>query len=82
MDHVQPNPFTLYFSDSPTVTIIGISNMGTNQLSVQSVTSCSIPSEITAPSERLSNATVRIGNSLLSARVPEERIRRDYSEEF
>jgi hypothetical protein len=82
MDQISPNPLPLYFNDVPTVTIVGVSNMGTDLLSVQSVTSCSVPSEYTGPSQPLSEATIRIGNSLLSARVPEDRIRRDYSEEF
>jgi len=80
MNQVQPNP--LYFAESPTITIVGVQNMGTNLLSAQSVTSFSIPSDYTAPSEPLTDFTVRIGDSLLNARVPEDRIRRDYAEEY
>jgi hypothetical protein len=82
MDHIKPNPFPLYFSDGPTVTIVGVSNMGADFMSVESVTTCSIPSESMMPSKPLSRAAVRVGNSLLNARVPESRIRRDYAEEF
>jgi hypothetical protein len=82
MNQVNPNPSPSYFSDSPTITIVGMSNMGADLYSVQSVTSCSIPMDCTMRSVPLSEATVRIGNSLLSARIPEARIRRDYPEEF
>ena len=82
MDQTNPNPLPLYFSDSPTITVVGVSNMGTDFLSVECVTSCSLPSEHAAPSQPLNDATVRIGNSLLGARVPEDRIRRDSAEEF
>jgi len=34
------------------------------------------------PSKPLSEATVRVGNSLLTARVPEDKIQRDYDEEL
>jgi hypothetical protein len=82
MSQISPNPFPMYLNDTLTVTVVGVENMGQNPLSVQSVTSCSVPSESTEASEPLSAATVRIGNSLLGARVPEDRIRRDYSEEY
>jgi hypothetical protein len=65
-----------------TITIVGVSNMGTDLLSVQSVTSCSIPTDSIMRSEPLSEATVRVGNSLRNARIPEALIRRDYSGEF
>jgi hypothetical protein len=80
MQKPNPNPFPLYFSESPTVTVVGVSNMAADFSSFQSVTSCSVPSEFASPSEPLTAATVRVGNSLLRARAPEERIRRDYSE--
>jgi len=82
MNQMNLNPSLSYFSESPTITIVGVSNMGTDLSPIQTVTSCSIPMDCTMRSEPLSKATVRVGNSLLSARIPEARIRRDYPEEF
>ena len=82
MDQASPNTLPQYFSESSTVTVIGVRNMGTDLLSAQSVTSFSIPAEYTERSQPLSDLTVRIGDSLLHARVPEDRIRRDDAEEF
>jgi hypothetical protein len=44
--------------------------------------SYTLPSENTEPSHPLSEGAVRVGNSLLSARVPEAAILRDEAEDF
>jgi hypothetical protein len=80
----QGNAFPLFRSDSPTVTIVGVSNMAGTDIegmsSVQSVTSCSIPADVASRSRPLSEGAVRVGNSLLNARVPEANFLRDHED--
>jgi hypothetical protein len=82
----ESNPKTpVNVSESTTVTIVGVSNMApadSRALPTYEVTSFTVPSENTAPSHPLNEGAVRVGNSLLSARVPESAILRDKAEEF
>ena len=81
----QESTFPMYQSERTTVTIVGVSNMAGNDLSrmssAQSVTSCSMPADVAFRSRPLSEGAVRVGNSLLNARVPEDKFLRD-TEEF
>jgi hypothetical protein len=82
----ESNPKTpLTTSESTTVTIVGVSNLtlaDPRALPTCGVTSYTLPSENTAPSHPLNEDAVRVGNSLLSARVPESAILRDRAEDF
>jgi len=72
-------------TESTTVTIVGISNSmpaDSRELPSYSVTSYTVPSESTNTSNPLNESAVRVGNSLLDARVPESAILRDRSEEL
>ncbi len=74
-----------YSSDATTTTIIWVSNSAIRDprmLPESGVMSYTVSSENTAPSRPLSESAVRIGNSLLDARVPESAILRDTSEGF
>jgi len=72
-------------SESTSVTIVGISNLtpaDSRALPSYSVTSYTVPTEGTAPSRPLNEGAVRVGNSLLNARVPESKILRDRPEDI
>lgn len=73
-------------SESTTVTIVGVSNLAvptdSRALPTYGVSSYTMPSENTSPSHPLNEGAVRVGNSLLSARVPESAILRDKAEDF
>jgi hypothetical protein len=69
---------------STTVTIVGVSNLApadSRALPTYGVTSFTMPSDNPAPSHPLNEGAVRVGNSLLSARVPESAILRDRAED-
>jgi hypothetical protein len=70
---------------STTVTIVGVSNLtppDSRALPTYGVTSFTMPSENTQPSRPLNEDAVRVGNSLLDARVPESAILRDRAEDI
>jgi hypothetical protein len=72
-------------SESTTITIVGVSNLtpaDSRALPTYGVMSYTAPSENTAPSTPLNEGAVRVGNSLLNARVPESAILRDETEDF
>jgi len=73
-------------SESTTVTILGPVNSTPSDwregATTYGVTSYTVPSENTSPSQPLTEGAVRVGNSLLNARVPESAILRDRSEDF
>ena len=77
MDHLM--------NESVTVTIVGMSNMpgsAVKGMSAQSVNSYSIRTDSAAPSCPLSEGAIRVGNTLLTARVAEDRFLRDDAEEL
>jgi len=84
MTEMNPNTPLVNIMESTTVTIVGVSNApaDSRELPTYSVMSYTVPSENAAPSHPLSEGAVRVGNSLLSARVPESAILRDKSEDF
>jgi hypothetical protein len=66
-------------------TIIGVSNLSVRdprQVPECQVMSYIAPTESVPPSRALSEGAVRVGDSLLNARVPEAAILRDPSEDF
>jgi hypothetical protein len=66
-------------------TIIGVSNLSVpdpREVPQCQVMSYIAPTEDIAPSHPLSEGAVRVGDSLLNARVPEAAIQRDASEDF
>jgi hypothetical protein len=70
-------------SESKTITIIGPANAPVaGELPDYSTASFTLPSENIAPSQPISEGAVRVGNSVLSARVPESAILRDESGDF
>jgi hypothetical protein len=72
-------------SESTTVTIVGISNAtpdDSRAVPTYGVTSFTMPSDNTQPSRPLNEDAVRVGNSLLNARVPESAILRDRTEDI
>lgn len=72
-------------SESTTVTIVSVSNLtptDSRALPTCGVTSYTVPSENQTPSRPLDEGAVRVGNSLISARVPESAILRDRTEDF
>ncbi len=72
-------------SESTTVTIVGVSNLApgdSRALPTYEVTSYTAPGENTERSHPLSEGAVRVGNSLLNARVPETAILRDRPEDL
>ncbi len=74
-----------YSLETSTTTIIGVSNLSiadSREPQTCEVMSYTVPSDNAAPSAALSDAAVRLGNSLLSARVPETAILRDTGEDF
>jgi hypothetical protein len=71
-------------SESTSVTIVGNYNAtppDSRALPTYSVTSYTVATESTTPSHPLNEGAVRVGNSLLDARVPESAILRDRSED-
>ncbi len=81
----ESNSKTPVAISSTTVTIVGVSNLtpaDSRALPTYGVTSFTMPSENTAPSHPLNEGAVRVGNSLLSARVPESAILRDKAEDI
>lgn len=80
-DHVE-----VARSQSTTVTVIGVSNFvppaDSRALPTYGVTSYTVPMDSAAPSRPLSEGAVRVGNSLLTARVPESAILRDTAEDI
>jgi hypothetical protein len=75
----------MYSGETATTTIIGVSNLAIRDPRTPpeyGVMSYTASSENTAPSRPLSEGAVKIGNSLLDARVPESAILRDTSEDF
>jgi hypothetical protein len=75
-------PLGIPESSVTTVTYVGISNAPIRDPNACSVMSYTLPSENTEPSRPLSEGAVRVGNSLLSARVPESAILRAGPEDF
>jgi hypothetical protein len=76
----EVNP-TTPMNDSTTVTIVGVSNFAlpdSREMPTYGVTSYIVPDHDSAPSSPLSEGAVRVGNSLLSAYVPESAILRDH----
>jgi hypothetical protein len=74
----------MYAGETTTTTIIGVSNLDirdSRALPESAVMSYTLPTENPSPSVPLSEAVVRVGNSLLDARVPESAFLRDKSEE-
>lgn len=72
-------------SESTTITFVGTSNMAPSNswaLPTSGLCSYTAPDDITRPSAPLSEGAVRLGNSLVSAFVPEDAIRRDVSEDI
>jgi hypothetical protein len=72
-------------SESTTITIVGVSNAtpsDSRELPTYGVTSYTVPTENTAPSHPLNEGAVRVGNSLVRARVPEAAILRDTVEDL
>lgn len=68
-------------SDSHTMNVVvSVVNFCSPEMSM--VNSYTLPTENIAPSRALDEGAVRVGDSLINARVPESRIRRDRSEEF
>ena len=80
----QENSLPLYMGEASTVTIVGVSNMSETDImglsSLQSVTSYSVSADVTSRSRPLSEGAVRVGNSLLNARVSETKFLRDEEE--
>ena len=80
----QENLLPVYLGEASTVTIVGVSNMSETDVrgmsSCQSVTSYSVSADVTSRSRPLSEGAVRVGNSLLNARVPETKFLRDNEE--
>jgi hypothetical protein len=75
----------MYTGETTTTTIVGVSNLAVRDaraLPECEVMSYTLTTEKNAPSSPLSEGAVRVGNSLLSARVSESKILRDTSEEF
>ncbi|MGA7886520.1 MAG: hypothetical protein WCA44_12320 [Acidobacteriaceae bacterium] len=65
--------------------VVGVENMAAPSEPFEtaySVNSYTIPSENSARSAVLDRGAVRVGNSVITARVPEARILRDRSEEI
>lgn len=72
-------------SESTTVTIVGVSNFAAADPRVLrscQVMSYTAPSENITPSLPLNDMAVKVGNSLLDARVPESAFLRDESEDL
>lgn len=72
-------PLNISDSNSMNMDIVGDLNMPALSITTASVT---LPMENTARSSVLDASAVRVGNSLISARVSESRILRDVTEEF
>jgi hypothetical protein len=86
MSEMRPE-VPIYSGEATTTTIIfvGVSNSAIRDPRTPpecGVMSYTVSSENTVPSRPLSENAVRIGNSLLDARVPESAILRDTSEDF
>jgi hypothetical protein len=88
MENVIPNNrnvSTMNTRSSMTITIIGSVNMAPSaswSLPASSFCSYTAGGDSLRPSSPLSEGAVRIGNSILSAVVPEEAILRDATEDF
>lgn len=81
---VRMNP-SLPLSESRSVTFVGNSNFIPQQsggLPSYGFCSFTVPGEGTGPCPPLSEAAVRVGNSVLSAYVSEDAVLRDHSEDF
>jgi hypothetical protein len=70
--------------ESTTVTIVGASNAlpDARALPTYGVMSYTVPDDNLGPANPLSEAAVRVGNSLLHSRVPESAILRDGGGDF
>jgi hypothetical protein len=72
-------------SETTTITIIGDQNMAPADswaLPASNICSYTLPEDGARPSAPLSEGAVRIGNSILSALVPERAIRREEAEDL
>jgi hypothetical protein len=83
----MPDKMTLPMpvSESMTITIVGDQNMAPPDswaVPASNVCSYTMPGDSDIPSAPLSKGTVRLGNSILAAVVPERAILRDANEEL
>jgi hypothetical protein len=84
MPDVRFSP-SIPMSESTSVTFVGTSNLippESGGLPSYGVCSYTVPGESGGISPPLSESAVRVGNSVLSAHVPEHAILRDPSEDF
>jgi hypothetical protein len=83
MSEIKNLPFPA--NESITITIVGDQNMAPSDpwaMPASNVCSFTMSGDVNTPSAPLSEGAVRVGNSILSAVVPEQAILRDWTGEL